>query len=161
MRRSLQHFVRRVVRCRTVRAHAAVHKPKYANPVYQPPPPPLNVEIPNCRKSIKSTTMVQLITDAADLATKLTDAKEKLVIIDFFAKWCGPCKLMAPFIEELANEYPDVVMLKVDVDECEEAAIEYNIQSMPTFVFLKSKTEVVRFSGANKDKLKENLLKFK
>jgi len=42
----------------------------------------------------------------------------------------------------LANEYPDVVMLKVDVDECEEAAIEYNIQSMPTFVFLKSKTEV-------------------
>jgi thioredoxin 1 len=105
--------------------------------------------------------MVQLISDAADLATKLTDAKEKLVIIDFFAKWCGPCKLMGPFIEELANEYPDVVMLKVDVDECEEAAIEYNIQSMPTFVFLKSKKEVVRFSGANKDKLKENLLKFK
>ncbi|XP_025195687.1 thioredoxin-2-like [Melanaphis sacchari] len=105
--------------------------------------------------------MVQLVTDAADLATKLTDAKEKLVIIDFFAKWCGPCKLMGPFIEELANEYPDVVMLKVDVDECEDAAIEYNIQSMPTFVFLKSKTEVVRFSGANKDKLKENLLKYK
>lgn len=44
--------------------------------------------------------------------------------------------------QELANEYPDVVMLKVDVDECEEAAIEYNIQSMPTFVFLKSKQEV-------------------
>ncbi|XP_015368215.1 PREDICTED: thioredoxin-2-like [Diuraphis noxia] len=105
--------------------------------------------------------MVQMVTDAADLATKLTDAKEKLVIIDFFAKWCGPCKLMAPFIEELANEYPDVVMLKVDVDECEDAAIEYNIQSMPTFVFLKSKTEVVRFSGANKEKLKDNLLKHK
>ncbi|XP_025424479.1 thioredoxin-2 [Sipha flava] len=105
--------------------------------------------------------MVQLVSDAADLATKLTDAKDKLVIIDFFAKWCGPCKLMGPFIEELANEYPDVVMLKVDVDECEEAAIEYNIQSMPTFVFLKAKKEVIRFSGANKDKLKENLLKFK
>ncbi|XP_060852875.1 thioredoxin-2-like [Rhopalosiphum padi] len=105
--------------------------------------------------------MVQLITEAADLATKLTDAKEKLVIIDFFAKWCGPCKLMAPFIEELANEYPDVVMLKVDVDECEDAAIEFNIQSMPTFVFLKSKKEIFRFSGANKDKLKENLLKHK
>lgn len=44
--------------------------------------------------------------------------------------------------QELGNEYPDVVMLKVDVDECEEAAIEYNIQSMPTFVFIKSKKEV-------------------
>lgn len=43
----------------------------------------------------------------------------------------------------MANEYPDVVMLKVDVDECEEAAIEYNIQSMPTFVFLKAKKEVI------------------
>ncbi|CAH1709196.1 unnamed protein product [Aphis gossypii] len=103
--------LRRVVRCHTVRAHAAVHIPKYANPVYQPPPP-LNVEIPNCRESIKSTTMVQLITDAADLATKLTDAEENLVIIDFFAKWCGSCKSMDPFIEELAKEYPDVVMLK-------------------------------------------------
>lgn len=85
----------------------------------------------------------------------------------------------------MANEFPDVVMLKVDVDECEEAAIEYNIQSMPTFVYLKSKKEVklnylfnkklyymlfyyiyiyfqvIRFSGANKEKLKENLLKFK
>lgn len=45
-------------------------------------------------------------------------------------------------LKELANEFPDVVMLKVDVDECEEAAIEYNIQSMPTFVYLKSKKEV-------------------
>lgn len=42
----------------------------------------------------------------------------------------------------MATEYPDVVMLKVDVDECEDAAIEYNIQSMPTFVFLKSNKEV-------------------
>lgn len=45
-------------------------------------------------------------------------------------------------LKELANEFPDVVMLKVDVDECEDAAIEYNIQSMPTFVYLKSKKEV-------------------
>lgn len=42
----------------------------------------------------------------------------------------------------MAAEYPDVVLLKVDVDECEDAAIEYNIQSMPTFVFLKSSKEV-------------------
>ncbi|XP_050440516.1 thioredoxin-2 [Adelges cooleyi] len=105
--------------------------------------------------------MVYLVTDAADLAAKLTDAKGKLVIIDFFAKWCGPCKLIAPYIEELANEFPDVVMLKVDVDECEEASLEYNIQSMPTFVFVKSKAEVDRFSGANRDKLKETLVKNK
>jgi thioredoxin 1 len=71
--------------------------------------------------------MVQLVTDAVDLETKFTDVEEKLVIVDFFAKRCGPRKLMSPFIEELANEYPDEVKLKVDVDECEDAAIEYNI----------------------------------
>ncbi|XP_050522017.1 thioredoxin-2-like [Daktulosphaira vitifoliae] len=105
--------------------------------------------------------MVHLITDSADLSAQLTDAKQKLVIIDFFAKWCGPCKLITPFIEKLDAEYPDVVILKVDVDECEEAAMEYNIQSMPTFVFIKSKQEIERFSGANEAKLKEILLKNK
>jgi len=63
-RRPLQHFVRRVVRCRSVRAHAAVHISKYANPVY---PPPLNVEIPIYRESIKSIKMVQLVTDAVSI----------------------------------------------------------------------------------------------
>jgi thioredoxin 1 len=55
--------------------------------------------------------MVQLVINASDLATKLTDAKEKLVIIDFFARWCNLCKPIAPFVEKIANKYPDVKRL--------------------------------------------------
>ncbi|VVC42549.1 Hypothetical protein CINCED_3A025800 [Cinara cedri] len=105
-------------------------------------PAPSTSLLPSAEQQSHADKMVHLVVDFGDMEAKLIDAKEKLVIIDFFAKWCGPCKLIAPFIEELANDNPDVVMLKVDVDECEEAAIQYNIQSMPTFVFIKSNKEV-------------------
>lgn len=105
--------------------------------------------------------MAHQIADSDDLSTKLRDAGNNLVVIDFFAKWCGPCKMISPKIEELAKEYPDVVFLKVDVDECEEIASEYDISSMPTFVFVKNGSKLDTFSGANFEKLKETLLKHK
>nr|CAI5817090.1 unnamed protein product [Callosobruchus analis] len=60
-------------------------------------------------------------------------------------------------LEELAKEYSNVIILKVDVDECEDIAMEYNISSMPTFVFIKNKSVVTTFSGANYDKLKQTV----
>ncbi|KYN44617.1 Thioredoxin-2, partial [Trachymyrmex septentrionalis] len=72
-----------------------------------------------------------------DLETKLKDAGNNLVVIDFFAVWCGPCKMIGPLIEELSKEMLDVVFLKIDVDECEDIAAKYEITSMPTFVFIK------------------------
>lgn len=105
--------------------------------------------------------MAYQVKDSDDLAAKLKDAGDHLVVIDFFAKWCGPCKMIAPRIEEMVNEYPDVVFLKVDVDECEQVATEYDISSMPTFVFVKNSAKVDSFSGANFDKLRETVLKYK
>ena len=61
-----------------------------------------------------------------------------LVVIDFYATWCGPCKRIAPFIEELEGHFPSVTFLKVDVDNAEELMQEYSIQSLPSFVFLKN-----------------------
>jgi len=61
----------------------------------------------------------------------------------------------------LARAETNVVFLKVDVDECEEIAIEYNVESMPTFVFIKNGKKVDTFSGANKDRLNEYVQKYK
>ena len=66
----------------------------------------------------------------------------KLVVIDFFATWCGPCKMISPKIEAMAGEMSNVVFLKVDVDEAEDVAQEYNISAMPTFIFLKNGQKV-------------------
>lgn len=71
---------------------------------------------------------------------------DKLVLIDFFANWCGPCKMLSPIISEIANEYSDSVKVcKVNVDESQELAIEYNIMSIPTLLFFKN-GEVVKSS---------------
>jgi len=67
---------------------------------------------------------------------------------------CGPCKMIAPQIESMDKEMDDVVFLKVDVDEAEDVAQEYNITAMPTFVFLKDSKKIDDLMGANSDKLK-------
>ena len=79
----------------------------------------------------------------------------KLVVIDFFATWCGPCKMISPKIEAMAGEMSNVVFLKVDVDEAEDVKEEYNISAMPTFIFLKNGQKVANLMGANADKLTE------
>ena len=62
---------------------------------------------------------------------------EKLVLIDFFATWCGPCKMLAPVIEQISNEHEDILVVKVDVDKNLELAVLYKVESIPTLVFLK------------------------
>lgn len=63
---------------------------------------------------------------------------DKPVLVDFFAAWCGPCKMIAPVIEELADEYEGKAKIcKVDVDEAPETAQKYGIQSIPTIILFK------------------------
>jgi thioredoxin 1 len=107
--------------------------------------------------------MVHQVKDMADFKGQLSSAGEKLVVVDFFATWCGPCKMIAPRMEEMSkNEnMSDVVFLKVDVDECEDIATEYKITAMPTFIFLKKGVQQEMLMGANVEKLKEMVNKFK
>ncbi|XP_071847688.1 thioredoxin-like [Apostichopus japonicus] len=100
---------------------------------------------------------VKQIANMAELDAALKEAGDKLVIVDFYAEWCGPCKRIAPDIKKLAEEHTDVVFLKVDVDEAEDVAAAKGIEAMPTFHFYKSGDKVVEFTGANLEQLKKHL----
>lgn len=67
---------------------------------------------------------------------EVLDAKG-VVLIDFFAKWCGPCKLLAPIIEEIAQEDNGIKVFKVDIDEESELASQFNIMSIPTLIVME------------------------
>lgn len=104
--------------------------------------------------------MVYVVKDTADFDSRLEAAAGKLVVVDFFATWCGPCKVIAPKLDEFQNTYSDkIVIIKVDVDECEDLAAKYNISSMPTFLFIKNKEVVDQFAGANGEKLESFIKK--
>ena len=75
-------------------------------------------------------------------------ASSDLVLVDFWAPWCGPCKLMAPVMEELAGELTEVVFAKVNVDDHSDIAQRYNILSIPTFLIFKGGQVVDQFSGS-------------
>ncbi|XP_062097839.1 thioredoxin H1-like [Humulus lupulus] len=77
------------------------------------------------------------------------DSKQ-LVVVDFTAAWCGPCRIIAPAFDELAKNTPNVLFLKVDIDELLDVSTEWKIRSVPTFLFIKEGKLVDSFSGANK-----------
>lgn len=79
---------------------------------------------------------------------KAIDAPGKIVVVDFFATWCGPCKMLAPVIEEAAEEMKDVLFYKVDIDDQLELAQRYQIMSVPTLLFLKDGQVVTKNVGA-------------
>jgi thioredoxin 1 len=61
-----------------------------------------------------------------------------LVVIDLYADWCGPCRMLAPVIEELAAEYPDVKFCKINVDNERELAMQFRVESIPMIAFVKN-----------------------
>ena len=88
---------------------------------------------------------------------------DKLTVVDFWAQWCGPCRAIAPIIEELSNEYDESVLVgKVDVDTNQDLAMKYAIRSIPTILILKNGEVLERHVGAiTKPALQDKINKHK
>ncbi len=85
--------------------------------------------------------------------------KEGVVMVDFFAQWCGPCKMIAPVIDELAEEYKGKATIsKVDVDASQGLAAEFGVRSIPTILFIKNgEVKDVITGAASKESLQEKI----
>ncbi|XP_030878428.1 thioredoxin-like isoform X1 [Mirounga angustirostris] len=96
--------------------------------------------------------MVKQIKSKYAFQEAVNSARDKLVVVDFSAIWCGPCKMIKL---SLFEKYSNVVSLEVDVDDCQDVASECEVKCMPTFqfFFFKKGQKVGEFSGANKGKL--------
>ncbi|XP_077331385.1 thioredoxin-like [Lithobates pipiens] len=105
--------------------------------------------------------MVKQIESAKEFEAFLTSAGDKLVVVDFTASWCGPCRRIAPIYEELSKTHSDVFFCKVDVDDVTDLSESCGIKAMPTFQFYKNKAKVGEICGADEAKLKETIAKLK
>lgn len=97
--------------------------------------------------------MVSTITSKQEFTDALTH--DGLVVVDFFATWCGPCKMIAPLLDKFSAEYSQAKFIKVDVDEFGEIAQEYEVSSMPTVLFFKGGQVINKVIGANPAALKQ------
>jgi thioredoxin 1 len=87
--------------------------------------------------------MVQIITAASEIP------KNGLVLIDFFATWCGPCKTVAPYFEQLSQTFQAVKFLKADVDEFDDEGSGLNVNVLPTFIFVRDGQIIQKIEGAD------------
>lgn len=111
--------------------------------------------------SDSSSPGVRHVSNLSEYEKLVEEAGDKLVVLDFTASWCMPCRMIAPVFSQLATseEYgPNALFVKVDVDEAADVAEKFGVMSMPTFVFVKGGAVVDRFSGASVEKLTQTLV---
>ncbi|KNA10408.1 hypothetical protein SOVF_144660 [Spinacia oleracea] len=84
----------------------------------------------------------------------------QLLVVDFAASWCGPCKVIEPAVKAIANKFPSVEFAKIDVDELPDVAREFEVQAMPTFIFIKQGKVVDKVVGAKKDELEKKIANY-
>ncbi len=86
-------------------------------------------------------------------------AGSKAVAVDFYATWCGPCRMISPRFEQYSEKYPTVTFVKVDTDQAPEIASSMQIAAMPTFIFFKDGAKCATFVGADPAQVEANVAK--
>ncbi|KAI3894281.1 hypothetical protein MKX03_001828 [Papaver bracteatum] len=109
--------------------------------------------------STSESSRVQAFHSSSEWKNHFNSVKgsNQLMVIDFTATWCGPCKFMAPVFSELSERFPDAIFVKIDVDELPDVSREFGVQAMPTFILLKQGKEVDKIVGAKRDELEKKV----
>jgi len=101
-----------------------------------------------------------MVSENAEFAAAIQAAGNKLIVIDFFADWCGPCKAIAPYFKELANdpEFKDVEFVKVNIQTCDQIAEAYKVSGIPDFRMIHRGKTLNTLTGANKEQLRQKIV---
>lgn len=114
--------------------------------------------------STNPTAVIDVSTDEdfRKILKQVSD-NNKLAVVDFTAKWCGPCRMMAPLYDQLSLDFPEVKFLKVDIDssDLQTTVNNHGISAVPTFMVYKGAERVESFTGARRDLLQQILQKYK
>lgn len=158
----------------STQAHAATPAPPTA-PVNQPPAsttlqatqmhplptvhPLRTVTPPNTPAGDKVNELI-IITESATYIKLLKDVGNKYLLVEFYAPWCGACMLINRKLEELAASYSGkLIIAKVNIDDCEQIAIDNNVSMMPSFMLLKESQVLEKFAGSSEEKLMSTIQK--
>lgn len=97
-------------------------------------------------KKVRRLNMAVMKVNKESFETEVLKA-EGMVLVDFFADWCGPCKMLSPIVDEVAEENTDIKVCKINVDDEPELAMRYNVMSIPTLVVIQNGEEVNKSVG--------------
>ncbi|XP_075166676.1 thioredoxin-2-like [Haematobia irritans] len=96
-----------------------------------------------------------------DFNNIIKEAGDRIIMFEFFAPWCGPCKILTTTLTDMAQEYQGkLLIVKIDVDEFEDLAVENNVTAMPTFLIMQNKKILHQFSSSNAENLQETVEKY-
>jgi len=117
-----------------------------------------NITLPSERTRAMADGIVTLTTSTFD---ETVAASDQPIIVDFWAEWCGPCKMIAPILGEIATEQPGITVAKLNVDENPEIAMRFNVMSIPTLLVFQRGEVAKRLVGAKgKGQLLQELTEF-
>jgi thioredoxin 1 len=96
---------------------------------------------------------VREMTSLDECQNTCMEMENTIIVLDFTATWCGPCKRIYPLLESLSNEYSNVLFYKIDIDKLSDVATHFQIQSVPSFKFIYNNKIVAAFNGADAQQL--------